>query len=878
MAAFPQFGNVYDTVQKTIKSRAGNNIKASELKPWIRVSSGYGDGLVLASNLKNDTFYNRYGDSTSGGRIGNNFTGTPVVGTLNAFNRGLRPSPVIESINIKNGSEGLSRKLTFQIKCFTLPQLDTLTQYFLEPRFYLLMEWGWNTNLAYSQMAKVQGVDFATAICDMISYMNLGVLKDKRANSHGHYDAFLGVITGGGVEYGDDETYIVSVEVTTQGEIPAYLQQHKGAVKNGLSNTSSKIFDVEKEIAPAEEGGDFGKALFMYMYNDLPGSKQTENVKNLINDKYWTSSYNYLNMNKSLRDTLLEDVRDVKVNTIDKDTGKVIGGKIPSDQPLVGKERFIRLELAWKILNTTDDILTPREISCTKGTSNKGLDSEISIENTIIRAHKHIFSMSKEHLYIPNGYGPDFGLERVLTDTTDFVGLGSFLQLNADGSFKTKNFGTNGLYSVGKLFPQTVSLDTKGAAEYDNTYIPLTCDAFEWGYLKDLFINFDFFIQCMDRSGYVIKDVALEILNGLSSGANLFWDFQIVNVGSSSSTKDNIGDECLVVVDRSFSGKPPTSRASTLSLQSIGVNSPFLEFGIKLEVAGAIANSVMAQRNSESSPGGNSDTNVEAKAESFSGLFAYKPDGVTIKLNTIRQKEDAEAAKLESERIAQSQLTEIESAKAELKKKIESNDAEAGDFYKVASAEIGAGKYLDAVGSLWSAAEEWIKDTYDQVEDSVLEGFTGENKEQRKNRASNYEFFMQKAGVYPKVNDPNADFAKELLDLKSSNDVKITDSTMICGIWEDSQLLRQIYEYDLNPLNNYSLLHQSLKKNPGYLPVEVTFTIHGVSGLKVGDLIHFKDLPHIYRAKLFSIFEVEQTVNDDLWQTTATAKLRNITI
>lgn len=876
MAAFPQFGNVYDTVQKTIKSRAGNNIKASELKPWIRVSSGYGAGLVLASNLKNDTFYSRYGDSTSGGRIGNNFTGTPVVGALNAFNRGLRPSPVIESINIKNGSEGLSRKLTFQIKCFTLSHLDELTKYFLEPRFYLLMEWGWNTNLAYSQMAKVQGVDSPTAICDMISYMNLGVLKDKRANSHGHYDAFLGVITGGGVEYGDDETYIVSVEVTTQGEIPAYLQQHKGAIKNGVDANSSQIFDVEKEIQTAEEGANFGKALFMYMYNDLPGSKQTKNIKKLVEDPYWTSQYHYLNMNKSLRDTLLEDLNDVQVNTTDPTTGLVQEGKIPSDQPLISKERFIRLELAWKILNTTDDILTPTEISCTKGTSNKGLDSEISIENTIIRAHKHIFSMSKEHLYIPNGYGPDFGLEQVLTQTTDLL-KGGFLQLNADGSFKTKNFGTNGLYSVGKLFPQTIPLDTKGAAEYDNTYIPLTCDSFEWGYLKDLFINFDFFIQCMDRSGHVIKDVAIEILNGLSSGANLFWDFQIVNVGSSSSTKDNIGDECLVVVDRSFSGKPPTSRASTLSLQSIGVNSPFLEFKIKLEVAGAIANSVMAQRNSESSPS-TSDSNVEAKSESFSGLFAYKPDGVTLKLNTIRQKEDAEAAKLESERIAQSQLTELEAAKAELKKKIESDDVGFRDFFSVAITELLSGNFLDALGTAWSGLGEGLGDLKDGAIDIALEVATGENKEQRKARSSNYEFFIQKAGVYPKVNDPNSDLAKEWYDLNSSNDVKITDTNIICGIWEDSQLLRQIYEYDLNPFNNYSLLHQSLKKNPGYLPVEVTFTIHGVSGLKVGDLIHFKDLPHIYRSKLFSIFEVEQTVNDDLWQTTATAKLRNITI
>ena len=111
-----------------------------------------------------------------------------------------------------------------------------------------MAEWGWNTNEGYSQRAKLRG----DAVCEMISYVNLSNLKDKRKNSKGHYDAFLGVITGGGITYGDDETYIVDVEVTTQGEIPAYLQQHKGTVKNikkGSKNTneSSLIFEVEEK-------------------------------------------------------------------------------------------------------------------------------------------------------------------------------------------------------------------------------------------------------------------------------------------------------------------------------------------------------------------------------------------------------------------------------------------------------------------------------------------------------------------------------------------------------------------------------------------------------------------------------------------------------
>ena len=479
MPLFPQYSNVYGTVQSTIKNRRGNNLEVSKLKPWIRISSGWGNGLVLGSNLSGDTFDNRYGDGNNAGKIGNDFKGNAVFeDKSHPFHRGYRPSPTIESINIKNGAEGLSRKLTFQIKCFSLPQLDTITKYFLEPRFYLLAEWGWNTNNSHSQMAKVQGVDAGTAICDMISYINLGVLKDKRSNSHGEYDAFLGVITGGGVSYGEDETYLVDVEVTTQGEIPAYLQQHKGVVKNidttsGGGNDSSKVFDVEKDIEKAEKAREFGRALFMYMYNDLPGAKQIDKIKKWVDDPKWNAEYNYINMNKNIKDELLEDLSEASsVQFENEQSGE--DAEIPADQPLISEQRFIRMELAWEILNTTDMIIRPKPISCSKGKSSKGLDSEISIEDTIIRAHKHMFSIDKEYLYIPNAQGPDFGLQKALTSKTD-IQEGGFLQME-NGQIKTQNFEPNGLPTENK-FPQPNSITITGANVYDSSFKPFKEDS-----------------------------------------------------------------------------------------------------------------------------------------------------------------------------------------------------------------------------------------------------------------------------------------------------------------------------------------------------------------------------------------------------------------
>ena len=68
------------------------------------------------------------------------------------------------------------------------------------------------------------------------------------------------------------------------------------------------------------------------------------------------------------------------------------------------------------------------------------------------------------------------------------------------------------------------------------------------------------------------------------------------------------------------------------------------------------------------------------------------------------------------------------------------------------------------------------------------------------------------------------------------------------------------------------------KTNPGYLPIEVEFTIHGVSGFKVGDMLHFTDLPHVYKSKVFTVMNVTQVLDGDIWKTNVTAACRNIDI
>lgn len=870
MSAFPQYGNIYPEIQTTIKNRGGNPVAVSSLKPWIRITSGYSKGLILDSNLPFDSFYKRYGDESQSGRIGMNFDGHSVREEKGPFMRGYRPSPTIDVISIENGAEGLSRKLTTQIKCYSLSQLETISRYFLEPRFYVLAEWGWNTNEGYSQRAKLRG----DAVCEMISYVNLSTMKKKRKNSKGHYDAFLGVITGGGITYGDDETYIVDVEVTTQGEIPAYLQQHKGTVKTlntsgGNANDSSITFDVD-EITVAEKSDQTGKALFMYMFNDLPGGKQVQIVKDLINNPKWVAEYNFINMNKRVSEKLLNMLRNANVTV-----GDGTSGEIPTDQPLIAEDRFIRVELAWEILNSIDADLLPKPLGGCKGYGvEQSLDFRINIDNTICRAHKHIFSIDTTKLYVPNKVGPDFGLGEVMGTKQDLKG--NFLQIE-NGGLVTQNFTPNGLPD-GNIFPQSVKLDIPGGSTYDDSLHKVQTDEYEWGYLKDLYINFDFFCETMEKSGYVSKDIAIELLNGLSSGVNLFWNFQLVNDGSKG--KDDNGNEILQVVDMSFNGKPPNGFDGLAIFQSIGVNSPFLEFQIKLEVAGAMANQVMAQQMTDET-----SLNIEDKPEVFTGLFANAPDPVAERLHQLHKIQFIEEEKEKAKKRNQTKEESEKQTQAVWETaQLSNNEAlvkTAGDAYIAKETAKEKGFFKTAFN--WTKAQievatEKFTDKIENATDDFKSATGQDTKAEAKAREKNYDLFMQKAGVYPKINNPEqmADLEKQWYDFYSGNDTPLDDKVIVCAIWNDSQLLRQVYEYDLNPQKLPGGLDKSLKKNPGYLPIEVTFKIHGVSGIKVGDVLRIIDLPHTYKRKLLQVFNVSNTIDDDLWTTEVTAKLRNI--
>jgi hypothetical protein len=803
---FPQLSNIDSTTRGVIESRAGKNVTASKLIPWMRILSAVGKGLVIESIPKNDSFSQRYGNSSRAGRVGIDFSGKDYFEDESV--RGYRPSPTISSLSVENGAQGLSRKTTFTIVCYTIGQAEIITKHFLEPGYTVLVEWGWNSPKSANQKCGLNK-------CDIADYNNIKTILKKRKDSDGTYDAVLGFITGGGMDYGDGETFNVNIELTSLGEIPAYLQPHKGFNKTTSSgnkvNTGDKFYGYQINAARTGNQGkkDIGKGLFMQMYNDLPNHKQIAEIKVLGDNPRWTDPANFINMDEKIRETLRDDFdvgmfkTKVRVQT-EKGEAKI---ELPEGIDLVTNQRFIRMDLAFEILNTVQDgtLIPVVDGDCGKKVM---MNNRISIDDTICRAHKHMFSTDVNKLYIPNKNLPDFGLVDALTSTEiqstfiKFLGSGNnqYIEKTVDGHPKTdKDY---------KYFPRTTSFTFNDL----NSFIPEVMPYKEfqphtWGWLTDLYLNFDFFKEVIDRKGLLIKDIVLEILNGVSSAVNMYWEFQIVD-RCSKGVSENISEPRQSAAEGTLelqikeigTGGVPTKSIQTI-FQSRGLKTPFIQSSLKMDIPGAMKNMIVGQRNAASQ--GNAEARDIIMDNAKDGLFSNEIDPVLQAINSMAKN--------------------AEEAKKNPKKKEE---------------------------------QKYDKDI------------------EKENKKKNLELFTQTAGIFPKIQDSqgNIDAVLNWFDFIDTNKSTLND-LLIVGTYNDPSLLKMIQQIDDCIFTGGS--YKGVLNNSIILPIKFDFTIHGVSGLKVGDVFKIDDLPKKYRTKIFQIMQINHSLDDNGWFTQVESQIRN---
>jgi len=843
MGFFPQLSNVYPELQELLESRANNSNApwnnqdvykggVSGLSTWIRIVSTVDAGLVMESVHSPSTFEKRYGNSDKPGILGYELDmKTPVE--IDGIGRGLRPSPILTSLSVDEKAEGGSRLCSFDIQCYTQEQVDKLAQYLLEPSFHVLVEFGWNVSDAWNQRIGGGG---AIDPCDVVKYDNWATIKNKRVKSNFTYDAMLGIITGGGITFGDGETYNLSVQVTGIGNVAEYMQTHRGANRTDTAKNNSGESFSPKTIAADAEDKEVGVALFKQMFNALPAAKRIPKVYNWFQTGHteirdinnavfnkWAYEGNFVNFDEVVKDYLQKWL--TKGRAIRTKSGESL--KIPSDVNLFDEERFIRFEMAVAILNAYPIDLAPHSAgACTK----QSRSLKINIRDTFIGGFPHMFSTDKSKLYIPNTTAPNFNLNNVLTKSDEIDDI-EYIKFNALN--KTEN--QSNLHPKVNEVPSDDRSQRNGSAhdpatgqsrpvpyafpcEYDlnssvisytcdNSVLPVTENRKFWGWLKDLYINFDFFCECLSKPNLVVRDVLYDMLNGMSGACNSIWKFQIQE---KALTNDEDGPMELTVSDMNFLGKVNPYPDGMAIFQARGTKSPFIKSDFSVDTPGAMMSSVVQKKMAD----GTLDGSNEGPRPLFGNVFS------TDKIDR-------------------------------------------------------AGTILLAVRT---SKEEKNKEK-DKEPTGNTPGSDTDSKEDAK--AKSYELFAERAGIFSKIQDREGkiDIADTTIDLKSSNDGVIEDLLTV-GTWNDPAALKQIELIDKGLVKGApksQTKKEAQKQNPPLGLAEFNFDIHGASGFKVGDQFRVKGLPSKFGApSLYQVVKVDQALSTEGWTTSVKGKLRII--
>lgn len=842
MSFFPNYSNIYPELRELLDSRAENTNKpiseggVSGLSVWIRaISSGTPvgsnkEGLVLQSIFKPDNydiaaeFENTYGTNNSPGIIGRTLTGE-VVKIDGDVGRGFRPSPVINNFSIQELQQGALKQTTFTIRCFTIEQVNTVTKYFLEPGFHILLEWGWNVADSYNQRA---GSGEGITPCDIAEYNNWSHIKEKRKNSKYQYDASLGIVVGGGIKFGDNETYDVEVKVSGTGQVAEYLQTQNGGNRtDGADDAGPADFEPEK-IGKSTPG----VALFKQMFNALPDVKKTENVRKWAsstdsNGVNWAYEGNFVNFDEEIREYLSSTL--TKGATIRNKSGDKLS--IPAETSLFDGERFIRMELAMAIFNSYQLDLDTLETECS-GVKTSPLIIDIS--NTAINAFPHMWSTDKSKLYVPNTQAPNFALKEALVDSDNeeaikfinFEELGNkqfqanlhpIVDAAPDGDTRAEKNGSADDPATGQsrpvpfAFPCLYDLDESVLSyKCDESVLATEMKAGYWGWLKDLYVNFDFFVETLLKPNLSAKDAMYTLLNGMSSACNSMWNFQLREGPSMSNNldekkSDDKGVTVLVVQDDNFTGIIDESKIDGIATyQSTGPKSPFTSFSWDMNVAGAMQSSIMIKKMS--------NNKVDASGDIQYALY--------------------------------------------------------GSVYSDPKT------FEDKVGTILNK----IKPS-----DSEPERVQNQEKEKTDVKARSYALFAGKAGIFSRVQNRKGkiDIVENLTDKEKAKKDNGTIESLLCvGTWNDKKAFKAVELIDrgLNSeIPGDMDISDTNRTNPMPGLAKISFNVHGVSGFKIGDMMQFTGIPLNYGLpNWYQVTGVKHDISGMQWSTSIDLQLRTV--
>lgn len=835
-------GKIYDRL--LAKSKAE---EASKLNAWIRVFSGAivngRRGLIFGGNTAPNLFRAAgqntatiYGDMNSSGILGISWDGKVVGG---GADRGFRPSPIITGFDVKEGTDQISREATLQVKCFSLYQLEYLQQYLMEPGYSLCIEWGWNTTSAAKNM--IDDKSGVNGILRQSTEINLdnNKLHSKRLLSTGDYDSYLGFIIGCSVK-NEGENFTLDITMKGSPSLPTFMQSQTKIQKtdeNGKTKETESIepFGPSELITEGDTAEVAGPRRFKKMFNSLPATRQLQIIKNEEKTAKWNDFVGF-------DELIAEQITDFNdggnwIGVARGDEFKIDGVDIKKDG-FISDKKYIRMELLVHILNTNGKLESLQ-------LGDKKLQLKIDISNTIIGAFPYMFSTNSNKLIIP-GTIPDF----------------SSYYLNSSKVIQAKN----GILVVEgeEVKPIDTSTDFDGVSFVQNSPLNdfgLKEVANRWGYLKDLYVNFDVFYNALNSKNKNIREVFTDILNECSSAVNSFWNFQIVE-----DTKDN--EVIITVIDENWIGRKPTEEPSKEFTHS-GVNSPFLDANLDMSLPASMISQIVGRRLGFA-------TNPDEAITSMGSFFSNSTDlflQSAIDSSGIKNTNEAESNSIDVEEPPLKASEELTNEVSLLNTQIQNDKVAKDNLTKLKSEANKRGdtglvnelnKQIRTIDNRIIGNQQKVNNKNSDIRSEKNKEQTIEKEQKEAAKKANLTANLEKLTILPKPS------------------VKAMDKIENTTITNKQNAVQQFGFYTFDDSGYFDMLRNdssSTDKKSGKLshplPITYTFTVLGTSGLRRGDTFNINGIPNIYRKNgLFQIVNVSHQLDGMSWKTTVEGKYR----
>lgn len=888
---WPKLSNINDSIFNNLISGSKSGMQANNRVAWVRVFSGAqtarnsgkteiikdkdgkeqtkpiieaSNGLILSSGNTADIFkavgenkQSMYGNSLTSGDMGvdwDNFVVSSGIGSA------LRPSPIVTGIELKEGKDQISRECTLNLKAFTLQQMEKIQTYFLEPGYSLCIEYGWNSVNGLKQIINTKTKTAGILQQAVGRNLNYDLLHLTRVSSLGDYDSFLGFIVGGSVT-SDGDKWDISVRLRGAPGLPTFLQTQNKTLQ---IDSSGNVVDKPGEplpygVAETEIEGD-GEIRrdrrFKNMFNQLPATRQTEQVKALMSSTEWGDYLNFdAAVNKSVTTYANPGFLAKLLGGADNEI--TVGKATIEKEKLFSKNKYIRLDLAVKILNANSEF-----------TAYKMGGAEITVQFDIskakIGAFPNMFSTKASKLVIP-GYMPDFAVY--------FLNDGQVNQLQGgalESNGNTYGAQRNVIPGLGIQFVEQEALTsaTDGDGLSENKYY--------WGYLKNLYINFDVFVEKLQQKNKTIREVFLDMLNEMSSAVNSFWNFQIVE------GKDKDGKIIITVIDENWIGK---IEEPVKVFYHSGPNSVFLDATIDISVPSEMTNQIISRRlslaNNPDEPivgvGGFFNSNNDLFLRDTTGIDGKPRKKLTeeekIAYDAAKEKEQKEAEKTKSDKTQESiaakeqEITKLQLQQAELAKRYRAiNDELRNPSATTDKAKLTAEKEANAklTNDIQYYSIVPLSTEVQTLKKQKKEEVVVEEKAAEENKKSALSNNLAKIDVLPKPEiaslPPSA-----IGDI--SNIDKLKETFAIYCLNDEPFFDRMKNDAFSRKNRNGTLSHP--------LPIKYNFKIMGTSGIRRGDTFNVYGIPEKYRKHgLFQVTQIEQNLQGMSWTTNITGEYR----